>query len=197
MYILLQPGHREDHRPPHSPIGVIYLNSTLQLTYLGCIISTDPWIDKEIDKSLSNLNCSMGTLFKRVLNSHSVKNRTKLLVWGYISTSSTAEKFGSPAAVTKILTSALNSAVSAPSSTFAGVIPSQTWSTGASRDPSFEFMLSKKNLRLAISVSRLEYLPIQKYCHTLRAIHCPQREKSTEIIKNVYINTMLTACHVD
>ena len=46
-----QPTPHEENRPPHFSIGDTELKSTLQFTYIGCTISSDAKIDKEIDNS--------------------------------------------------------------------------------------------------------------------------------------------------
>ena len=49
--VLHQPTPHEENRTPHISIGDTELKSTLQFTYLGCTISSDAKIDKEIDNS--------------------------------------------------------------------------------------------------------------------------------------------------
>ena len=49
--VLNNPTPHEENRSPHISIGETELKSTLQFTYLGCTISSDAKIDKEIDNS--------------------------------------------------------------------------------------------------------------------------------------------------
>ena len=57
---LHQPTPHEEYRPPHICIGDTELKSTQQFTYLGCTISSDAKIDKEIDNRLAKANSSFG-----------------------------------------------------------------------------------------------------------------------------------------
>ena len=50
--VLHQPGPQEEYRPPCISIGETELTTVQQFTYLGCTISSDAKLDKEID------NCS-------------------------------------------------------------------------------------------------------------------------------------------
>lgn len=79
--VLHQPAPQEEHRPPHITIGDTELKSTQQFTYLGCIISSDAKIDREIDNRLSKANSSFGRLYKRVWNNKNLKNKTKICVY--------------------------------------------------------------------------------------------------------------------
>ena len=49
--VLHQPTPHKENRTPHISIGDTELKSTQQFTYLGCTISSDAKIDKEIDNS--------------------------------------------------------------------------------------------------------------------------------------------------
>ena len=79
--ILHQPTPHEEYRPHHFCIGDTELKSTQQFTYLGCTISSDAKIDKEIDNRLAKANSSFGRLYKRVCNSNSLKCKTKIRVY--------------------------------------------------------------------------------------------------------------------
>ena len=61
---LHQPILQQELRPPHVTIGHIELKSTQEFTYLGCIISSDAWIDGEIDNRRSKANSLYGRLYK-------------------------------------------------------------------------------------------------------------------------------------
>ena len=79
--VLHQPTPYEEYRPPHICIGETELKFTQQFTYLGCTISSDAKIDKEIDNSLEKANSSFGRQNKRVWNNKSLKCKTKILVY--------------------------------------------------------------------------------------------------------------------
>ena len=72
---------REEHRPPHITIGNVKLKSTQQFTHLGCIISSDARINKEIDNRLSKANVSFDKLYKCVWRNKALKNKTKILIY--------------------------------------------------------------------------------------------------------------------
>ena len=76
--VLYQSAPHEEYRSPHISIGDTELISTQQFTYLGCTISSDAKIDKEIDNRLAKANCSFGRLYKRVWNNKSLKYKTKI-----------------------------------------------------------------------------------------------------------------------
>ena len=78
--ILHQPTPHEEYRPPHICSGDNELKSTQQFTYLGCTISSDAKIDKEIDNRLAK-DSSFGRLYKRVWNNNSLKCKTKIRVY--------------------------------------------------------------------------------------------------------------------
>ncbi|KAK2563730.1 hypothetical protein P5673_012716 [Acropora cervicornis] len=79
--VLHQPTPHEEYRPPHISICETELKSTQQFTYLGCTISSDAKIDKEIDNRLAKANSSFGTLYKRVWNNKCIKCKTKIRVY--------------------------------------------------------------------------------------------------------------------
>lgn len=56
--VLYQPAPREDYRPPCITIGESELKTVHQFSYLGCIISLDAEVDKEIDNRLAKANCA-------------------------------------------------------------------------------------------------------------------------------------------
>ncbi|GFN82465.1 nucleoside diphosphate-linked moiety x motif 17-like [Plakobranchus ocellatus] len=79
--VLHQPAPQEAYHPPHITINSSELKSTPQFTYLGCTISSDAGLDKEIDNRLARANSSFGRLYKRVWNNKSLKIKTKIQVY--------------------------------------------------------------------------------------------------------------------
>ncbi|GFO50142.1 RNA-directed DNA polymerase from mobile element jockey [Plakobranchus ocellatus] len=79
--VLHQPAPQEAYHPPHITINSSELKSTPQFTYLGCTISSDARLDKEIDNRLARANSSFGRLYKRVWNNKSLKIKTKIQVY--------------------------------------------------------------------------------------------------------------------
>ena len=102
--VLQQPISREEHGPLHVTIGDIELKSIQLFTYLGCIISSDARINKEIDNRLSMTNSSIGRLDKRVWSTKSLKNKTRIQVYRAVvlTTHLYGSENGSPAAVTYV-----------------------------------------------------------------------------------------------
>jgi len=54
--------------------------SLRQFTYLGCTITSDAKIDKEVDNRLAKASCAFGRLYKRVWNNKHLKKNTKISV---------------------------------------------------------------------------------------------------------------------
>jgi len=79
--VLHQPAPLEAQQPPHITIGETELNCVQQFTYLGCTISSDARIDKEIDNRLAKANRAFGRLYKRVWESTRLKRTTKINVY--------------------------------------------------------------------------------------------------------------------
>ena len=79
--VLHQPAPKEDYHSPIITIGETDLKSVQQFTYLGCTISSDAKIDKEIDNRLAKANSTFGRLYKRVWNNKSLKTKTKIRVY--------------------------------------------------------------------------------------------------------------------
>ena len=79
--VLHQPAPKGDLHQPHITIGDTVLKTTKQFSYLGCTISCDAKIDKEIDNRLSKANSSFGRLYKRVWNNKNLKTQTKIRVY--------------------------------------------------------------------------------------------------------------------
>ena len=79
--VLHQPAPREEYHPPHITTGVDVLKPVHQFTYLGCAITSDAKIDREVDNRLAKANSAFGRLYKRVWNSKHLKNVTKISVY--------------------------------------------------------------------------------------------------------------------
>ena len=78
--VLHQPAPQEEYHPPHISIDETDLNTVHKFAYLGCIISSDAKIDKEIDNRLAKGNSAFGRLYKRVWGNKHLKNSTKISV---------------------------------------------------------------------------------------------------------------------
>ena len=79
--VLHQPAPWELDHLPHITTGVTELKTVHQFSYLGCTISTDAKIDKEIDNRLAKTNSTFGRLYNRVWNSKHLKKGTKFSVY--------------------------------------------------------------------------------------------------------------------
>ena len=79
--VLYQPAPREVYHPPHITIGETELKSVQQFSYLGCTISSDARIEKEIDNRLAKASSAFGRLNKRVWNNKNPRIQTKISVY--------------------------------------------------------------------------------------------------------------------
>ena len=79
--VLHQRAPQEEYHPPHISIDETELNTVHKFAYLGCIISSDAKIDKEIDNRLAKANSAFGRLYKRVWGNKHLKNSTKISVY--------------------------------------------------------------------------------------------------------------------
>ena len=79
--VLYQPAPREEYQPPHVYIGETELKAVQQFTYLGCTITSDAKIDKELDNRLAKANSAFGRLHTRVWRNHHLKRPTKISVY--------------------------------------------------------------------------------------------------------------------
>lgn len=79
--VLHQPAPQVEYRPPRISIGNTELKSVQQFTYLGCTISSNAKMDKEIDNRLAKANSSFGRLYKQVWNNKSLKSKTKICIY--------------------------------------------------------------------------------------------------------------------
>ena len=79
--VLHQPAPQEAYCPPHITIGETELKAVQQFTYLGCTISSDARIDKEVDNRLAKASSAFGRLHSRVWNNKHLKKATKISVY--------------------------------------------------------------------------------------------------------------------
>ena len=79
--ILHQPVPWEEFRPQHITVGETELKTVHQCSYLGCIITSDAKIDREIDNRLAKANSAFARLYKSVWNSKNLKKDTKISVY--------------------------------------------------------------------------------------------------------------------
>ena len=79
--VLHQPAPQEAYCPPRITIGETELKAVQQFTYLGCTISSDARIDKEVDNRLAKANSAFGRLHSRVWNNKHLKKATKISVY--------------------------------------------------------------------------------------------------------------------
>ena len=96
--VLHQPAPQDEYHPPHISIDETELNTVHKCAYLGCIISSDAKIDKEIDNWLAKANSAFGRLYKRVWGNKHLENSTKISV--YMAAVLTALLYGSESWVT-------------------------------------------------------------------------------------------------
>ena len=76
--VLHHPPPKETYCPPHITIGEREQRQNFQqFTYLGCTISSDAKIDKEVDNRLAEANSAFGRLYSRVWSSKHLKKATK------------------------------------------------------------------------------------------------------------------------
>ena len=64
--VLHQPAPLEEYHPPHITIGGTELKAVHQFTYLGCTITSDAKIDREVDNRLAKANSTFSRLYKRL-----------------------------------------------------------------------------------------------------------------------------------
>ena len=79
--VLYQPAPQEVSQPPNITIGDVALKTVQQFTYLGCTISSDAKVDKELDNRLGKANRAFGRLYKRVWSNKSLRCTTKICVY--------------------------------------------------------------------------------------------------------------------
>ncbi|PFX23190.1 hypothetical protein AWC38_SpisGene12258 [Stylophora pistillata] len=72
-----QPAPLVEYRPPRISIGDADLKSIKQFTYLGCTISSDAKMDKEIDNRLAKKNSSFGRLIQTSLEQQEPEKQNK------------------------------------------------------------------------------------------------------------------------
>ena len=71
--VLHQPPPLEEYRPPHITIGGTKLKAVHHFTYLGCTITSNAKINREVDNRLAKANSTFGKLCKRVWNNKHLK----------------------------------------------------------------------------------------------------------------------------
>ena len=79
--VLHQPAPEVPCHPPRITIGDTALNTVEKFTYLGCTISSDAKIDKELDNRLGKANRAFGRLYKRVWKNQNLRSSTKTSVY--------------------------------------------------------------------------------------------------------------------
>ena len=79
--VLYQPAPQVAYHPPHITIGETELKTVQQFTYLGCTISSDAKIDKDVDNRLAKANGAFGRLYHRVWKNKHLKKDTKISVY--------------------------------------------------------------------------------------------------------------------
>ena len=79
--VLHQAAPLANHQPPHISIDDTELKAVSQFTYLGCTITSDAKLDKEIDSRLSKGNSAFGRLHSRVWKNKHLSTKTKVKVY--------------------------------------------------------------------------------------------------------------------
>ena len=67
--------------PSHITIGETVLKTVHQFTYLGCTITSDAKIDREVDNRLAKSNSAFGRLSNRIWKNKDLKKFTKISVY--------------------------------------------------------------------------------------------------------------------
>ena len=76
-----QPAPQEEYHPPSIYIEQSELKTVHQFSYLGCVITYDAKIDKELDTRLANANSAFSRLYIRVWNNKNLKKDMKISVY--------------------------------------------------------------------------------------------------------------------
>ena len=79
--VLHQLALHEEYHPPSIFTEQPEIKAVHQFSYLGCIITSDVKIDKEVDNWLAKTNSAFGGLYKRVWNNKNLKKDTKINVY--------------------------------------------------------------------------------------------------------------------
>ena len=79
--VLHKPAPLEEYHPPHITIGEFELKAVYPFTYLGCTITSDAKIDKEVNNRLAKTNSTFSRLYKRVWDNKHLKKGTKISVY--------------------------------------------------------------------------------------------------------------------
>ena len=79
--VLHQLSPQEAYCPPHITIGETELKAVQQFTYMGCTISSDARLDKEVDNRLAKASSAFGRLHSRVWNNKHLNKATMISVY--------------------------------------------------------------------------------------------------------------------
>lgn len=79
--VLYQPPPNVQVHPPHISIGQTELKTVPQFTYLGCTITSDAKIERDIDSRLAKASSAFGRLYTRVWSNGHIKRATKVSVY--------------------------------------------------------------------------------------------------------------------
>ena len=75
--VVHQPAPQEEYHQYSLSIELSELIAVYQFSYLGCVITSDAKIDKEVDNRPAKANSAYGRLYKRVWNNKNLKKDTK------------------------------------------------------------------------------------------------------------------------
>ncbi len=79
--VLHQPAPQKEYHPPSISIEQTELKVVHHFSYLGCVISSDANIDKEVDNRLAKANSAFSRLYGRVWNNNNLKKDTTVSVY--------------------------------------------------------------------------------------------------------------------
>ena len=198
--VLHQTAPQEEYCAPCITIGDTELKTVHQFTYLGCTITSDAKIDKEVDSRLAKASSAFGRLYEKVWNNKHLRKGTKISV--YRAAVLTTLLYGSESWVTyrhhlrllerfhqRCLRTILN-------------IPWTDYVTNVevleqAETTSIEAMLLKSRLRWAGHVSRMEDYRLPKM-----ALYgeLPTGHRNRGAPKKRYKDSLkesLSACHID
>ena len=72
---------RKSYCPLLTTIDMTELKAVHRFTYLGCTITSDAKIDKEVDKRLAKVSCGFGRLYKHMRYNRQLKKGTKFSMY--------------------------------------------------------------------------------------------------------------------
>ena len=79
--VLYQPVPKETYCLPHITVGETELKAVQQFTYLGCTITSDTKINKEVDNRLAKANSAFGRLYSHVWSNKHLKIATTISIY--------------------------------------------------------------------------------------------------------------------